>query len=433
MRRLGLASTLVLVVVCIVGILSVRPTQATLLHNFKTSTDADSISSDAFGHLRVSSPTAQQHVTQIHDDAPILIDTVTSGTGASAHQANEASSLMTTAATSDYVIRQTFGRGHYQSGKSHVVALTVSGFELQTNVDKRLGYFSSSTSAPYTANLDGLFFSSEGGDTHYVNIYRNGTAVDRIARASWDDPLDGTGPSGVDAGTLTNNLIYGIDFQFLGVGRVRFTITYNGTVYIVHTENHSDIALPYMASPNQPLRWEIRQDGAGSGSMRQICGAISTEGSLNTIGQSRSVNMDTTHLDAAVIGTRYAAIGARLKSTYLSSRVDISTINGVATTGDNYIWEIILNPTVAGTFTYSAVSNSAVETATGATANTVTGGTILASGYSNGNDVLPPLDLQLVRGLGVAIDGTPDEIVIAISPLGANLDVFMSLSFIEFM
>jgi len=92
-----------------------------------------------------------------------------------------------------------------------------------------------------------------------------------------------------------------------------------------------------------------------------------------------------------------------------------------------------LNPTVAGTFTYSGITDSAVEVAYGATANTVTGGTgtLLASGFcrelSQASASLPT-----TLYIGSKIDGTRDTLVLCATVLtGSFLDVYGSLSWRE--
>ena len=90
---------------------------------------------------------------------------------------------------------------------------------------------------------------------------------------------------------------------------------------------------------------------------------------------------------------------------------------------------MILNPTVSGTFTYADESQSAVQIARGATANTVTGGLKLEGGFieSSGNaggaaggtgkDIL-----NAVR-LGSLIDGTVDTMVLCARPIGGSTGV----------
>ncbi len=67
-----------------------------------------------------------------------------------------------------------------------------------------------------------------------------------------------------------------------GVGRMRFGLDLDG-ILIYFTEHNCANNEPnvYMSSPNQPIRYEIRQVGVGSGSFDMICSQVSTEGALN--------------------------------------------------------------------------------------------------------------------------------------------------------
>ena len=93
-------------------------------------------------------------------------------------------------------------------------------------------------------------------------------------------------------------------------------------------------------------------------------------------------------------------------------------------------WQLIFNPTVAGTFTYSGITNSAIEVATGAASNTVTNGLEIDGGYLSTSFPVTntaPSDLRL----GAAIDGTVDEIILAVRPLTNNVTVEGSLTWRE--
>lgn len=89
-----------------------------------------------------------------------------------------------------------------------------------------------------------------------------------------------------------------------------------------------------------------------------------------------------------------------------------------------------MNPTVAGTFTYGDLANSAVQYVLGATANTVSGGTLLDSGYSaSASAVIKPQ--ETIRYIGAAYDGTRDQLVLAVRPLGNTATILGSMTFQE--
>ena len=100
------------------------------------------------------------------------------------------------------------------------------------------------------------------------------------------------------------------------------------------------------------------------------------------------------------------------------------------TQNDQLHWELFFNPTVAGTFTYSDQTNSAIQVATGASTNTITGGTEIGGGYLSTS--LPVTNaVENALKLGAAIDGTVDEIVLCARPITNNITVQGSITWRE--
>ncbi len=389
----------------------------------------DSGSIDAFGRARVSQITTQYDSKQLHDALPLFVDEVTIGTATSVHSTTEANTTLTTSAVSDAVIMQTKERFNYQSGKSQLIFMTCTNFEVQTDIVKRIGYFNSSTVSPYTASLDGLFFESDGTDVS-INIYKTGTLTEQTAQSSWNlDKLDGTGDSGITI-DWSENLILCVDFEWLGTGRVRWGLVVGGLFVYFHESNHANVTTGvYMSSPNQPLRWEIRQNGATTGTFKFICASVNSEGSLNKLGKILSDNLGSSHVNANSTSSKYALIGVRLQSAKVDTLVDILTLSAMSTTNDNFLWEIWWNPTVSGTFTYSNVTSSSIQTAKGS-GNTVSGGTLIDSGYGASQSSIRE-SIESALRLGMTISGTPDEIVLTAQPLSSNLDILGSITWRE--
>ena len=397
---------------------------------FKKISYENSPNLDAFGRLRVSQVTTQFDAKQLHDALPLFIDEATIGTGLATHDPTLAQSRISTSATSDAVILQTKQRFNYQSGKSQLLFWTFNNMQAQTNITKRVGYFSSSTSTPFNTSFDGFFLENDGTDLRF-KVYRSGTLIDNVAQSSWDDPVDGTGSSGITH-DFTDNTILVVDFEWLGVGQITVGIVKDRTIIPILALDHTDIDGVYMSSPNQPMRWEIRQSGAGSGAMDVICSSVNSEGSINKLGKILSENLGTTHVNANSTATKYALLGIRLQTAKVDTLIDLINFSVLATTNDNQLVEVWLNPTVAGTFTYNSVTNSSVQVAKGASGgtNTVTGGTLLYSKYITAQDATP-IDLENAIRLGMAIDGTLDEIVISTNPLTSNSDVLASMDWRE--
>ena len=390
----------------------------------------DTANIDAFGRVRVSNLTTLIDIKQLYDKQPLLVDEIIIDLATSVHSTTNASVTMSTGVNAEAVIRQTFQRANYQSGKSHLCLFTFGDFDLSTGITKRVGYFSSSTTLPFTADLDGIFLQNDGSNVS-LQVYRTGTNTFSVNQSAWDDPMDGSGASGITI-DWTKDQIFAVDFEWLGAGRIRFYFVIDGVFYKVHEMlNANSQTEVYMSSPNQPIRYEIRQSGAGEGSFKQICASINSEGATNLIGKNWGIDDNGTHLDANSSSNWYYAIGLRLKSTHFDTIVDV--LNGIllATTNDNFLVRVVLNPTYASTVTYTDVTNSAVQYGLGATANTVSAmGTILFSGSGYQSSV-SDFELDNSLRIGASLLGVADEIVVIIKPLSINLDIYRSINWRE--
>ena len=389
----------------------------------------DGPGTDAFGRLRVSSPeTIFESKLLGSDKQPLLWDeSLESGAGITATTPTEAKpyvDLVSTNLTAGLFTRQTFRRLNYQSGKSHLVLMTgvlelASG--VKTGCERRIGYFDDN---------NGAFFESDAG-TIGVTIRTNdsGTPVDEtFAQAAWNmDTLDGdddaANPSGVTA-DFTKTQIFVIDFQWLSVGRVRFGIEIGGRILYVHEDRHANvIAIPWASTPNLSVRYQmVTTSSSGVCSLRVICSSVVVEGATDNVGIVHRVSTAGAAVTSAAENTLYALVGLRLKATHLGATIQmLQAVIQIQTSSEFIEWVLLFNPTVAGTFTYSNLANSAVQKALGATANTVTGGTNIGGGYAetgNQGGGSGGANLLSEQALGAAIDGTVDEIVLAFRPIG---------------
>ncbi len=402
---------------------------------------ADSPNIDAFGRLRVSNPlTIFDSKLLGADDSPLFWDeALESGAGITATTPTAAKpyiDLVSTDVTAGVFTRQTRRRFNYQPGKSQLVLMTgilelASG--VTTGCERRIGLFDDD---------NGAFFESDAG-TIGVTTRTNdsGSPVDTtVAQTSWDDPMDGSGSSGITV-DFTKAQIFVIDYQWLSAGRVRFGLEVSGLLHYVHDVNVANIlTIPWASTPNLPIRYQIVTTGSsGICSMRVICSAIISEGGLEDVGIIHYKGTAGAAVATAVENTLYAIVGIRLKTTHLGATIKmLKTAIQIQTASEFVEWILLFNPTVAGSFTYGDLTNSAVQTALGATANTVTGGTQMSGGYAetgggNSGGSGTASDLKTAQTLGAAIDGTRDEIVLAARPIGgvSAVDIEGSLEWLE--
>lgn len=389
----------------------------------------DSTSVDAFGRWRVSNPDTLFDSKQIFDNQPLFWDeSLESGAGiTSSHSTDTASTtISSTLNTAGKFTRQTFMSFNYQPGKSQLILMTgvldLSGGG--TGVQRRVGLFNDD---------NGLFFEDDEGTVKVVRRTNvTGTPADnKVAQSSWNvDVMDGSGPSGVTV-DWTKTQIFCIDFEWLGVGRVRMGLVIDGIVYTVHEFLNANVLdKVYMSTANLPLRFQMITTGSSPASTFGCnCSTVISEGGSTDLGILRYKSTAGTHVDANTENIVYAILGIRLKSTHLGAVVKLVNVSLAEHQGSNhYEWTLILNPTVAGTFTYGNETNSAVQTATGATANTVTGGTIIDGGFASSaqkGGIATAQEIENALRLGADIAGTPDEIVLCVRPVGGstNLDI----------
>ena len=395
----------------------------------------DSSNLDAFGRLRTSNVTSLLEYKHTHDKLSLIIDEVVSGAGAtSSFNPTYSEVNMSVTNNNEYVIRQGKSRGIYQPGKGQIIETSFSNFSLETNVIKRVGYFTSTSVAPYNSTFDGIFLESNGvTNTISFQIWSSGTNILTSNTTSWL-----TTDYDVSLIDWDKTQLMTIDFQWLGVGRVRFGLVIDGLFKLFATNSGSNnLFNVYMKSPNQPIRYEIRSSG-GSGSFNMICAQISLEGTINNL--QKSVFIDNfTARTLATAGTKYPLIGYRINTNYSGTNItlsDIQTLNITSPSKADFYVTVELNPVLSATPAFNNITNSAVDYALGTGAQTVTtsghriagflgsGAAIQVDSFEFKDNVLRP---------GIKINGTQDEVWICIVASLNNQDLrtAINLSYFE--
>jgi hypothetical protein len=380
---------------------------------------------DAFGRLRTAAVQNLVDIKHVYDKNPLQINEVTAGTATSIFNQEYARVRMSTSANNDLVIRQSKTHPIYQPGKSQLFQASFSNFQLETNVIKRVGGFTSTTASTYNSVFDGYFLESNGV-TNVISfqIWRSGTTVYSAATAVWDN--NGFDPTGIN---WSNTNLMSVDYQWLGVGRMRFALDIAGQLFYF-TEHNCANNEPnvYMTSPNQPIRYEIRQIGVGSGYFDMICSQVSSEGALNGLYSTVGIQNSTT-ADLATSGTKYPYIGYRLKQNYKSVTSQYSSLFILNTSNDNYLVTIEYNPTLSVTPSWTDIPNSPFQYSVynGTVTATITSpGHIMSSLIGeSGTSALTTIkvDDNQIR-VGSNVNGTLDEMWVCITPL-SNTATFL--------
>ena len=173
------------------------------------------------------------------------------------HSPNDSGVILSgTTASGSTSIRQTFEYYRYQPGRSQQVLMTGVMGAKKTNVRQRIGLFDAN---------NGLFFEQDGTNLKVVRRTKtSGVVVDNaVFQSAWNiDHLDGAGKSGILL-DMSKAQIFVIDFEWLGVGRVRFGFNINGITYYCHQIfNANNLTTVYMQTANLPLRYELQNTAA---------------------------------------------------------------------------------------------------------------------------------------------------------------------------
>lgn len=176
---------------------------------------------------------------------------------------------------------------------------------------------------------NGIFFRVRNGTAEFV-IRNRGVDTQVVPQSQWNgDRLDGSmteyNQSGITA-DWTKAQILSIDYQWLGVGRVRVGFVIDGVAINVHHFEHANrtAAVPYMSQPSLPLRWEIRNTTAQSTShtLTSICGSVQAEGADFETGFIRAVSTDGASISVTSSNAVYGRglLAVRLKNTVVNGK-----------------------------------------------------------------------------------------------------------------
>ena len=328
----------------------------------------DNATGDAFGRLRVSTPTTLHDGQFTYNLQPIQFEQLITGTGASiTHDSVNRCAKMafSSTATGGRAIMQTYEHYRYQPSKSQLVFLTFNMHGGKSNVQKFAGY---------SDGINGIEFILDG-TTPKFRILSNTLAGDEeVTQSNWNiDKLDGTGVSG-DSLDFTKTLIFVIDFQALYVGRVRVGVDIDGVIKYAHEFTHANsIAWPYIQTANLPVRCGMTCTGTVTDSLRFICSAVVSEGGVELTngfgfgleGTGTAGNNTRAHIMSIRPDTLFNGITNRAKIILTGMDVTVTGSNPV-------LYELVLGQAITGTTafleynsTYSVVDYNILGTISG--------------------------------------------------------------------
>ncbi len=235
---------------------------------------------DSFGKMKISQETTLSSHVPIYDNIRNHCSIDQLGNSSLVHSPNESAYRLQVDTGSADSIAITTNKYHlYTPGTTNTILMTVVVGEAKENVRRRWGFFD---------EFDGLFFEQKGSETGLViRSSVSGSVVEnKVLREDFNGDLaDGSGVSGFIINPTKSN-IYWIDYQWLGVGAVRFgVVSPDGSKILLHTfENANKYNTVYMRTGSLPLRWEL--------SNIEATGSISEFKMLNSTVKVNDINPD---------------------------------------------------------------------------------------------------------------------------------------------
>lgn len=373
------------------------------------------INTDAGGRTRVSTLTTLFDGKTLNSDDTLSWETV--GTGSSALSGNKVTLAVT---AGQYRIRRSRRYLPYYSGKSQIIETTFDGFDSVTGLVERVGYFSSVGTGDYSTALDGFFIENNAG-TVSLKAYRLGTLTADVPFTSWDNYQQ------LSSYDWSKFSVVVFDYLWLGGTELRVFLKTTSGFVLAHTfkwaSTQSDT---FIASPNQCVRYEIRST-TGVGSLRTICSAVATEGDTSSASKGTSI-YSSSAITTNTVGTIYAIKSLKKIASQRDVAVAIESIGIVNTTGsDQGLILLIVNPTLSAPIAYTDRAKYSEGTPTNQTITAGTGTVIWAEPAGN-TAAVAGLDSNLYSAIGMGIDNTSDEYVLAYLPATANQSVFGTMS-----
>jgi len=338
----------------------------------------------AFGDLRTAelSPLIQFSFEYTVDNTE-LTASVVSGSGAvtQADAMAIATTGTTTASIAKMICKQ---HARYRAGLGGLMRFTALFTTGVASTSQWVGLLGAAGSS---ADFKDGFAVGYNGATFGIARFKN-DSLTFTALADCDDPLDGTGRSGITLDTTKLN-VFGINYQYLGAGAIRFYVEDgDGYFHEFHKIDYSGLnTTPSVYNPNFHLAMYANNKATTSNLVvKSASMAYFVEGKTGEIETQQFVT-ETGRRQKTAVTTEIALFTIRNRSTYASKANLISVkpirlslgidANAVTNLGQ---FRLVKNTTLGGTPSYSDIdtANSLIEIDTAGT--TLTGGTNLITG-----------------------------------------------------
>lgn len=267
---------------------------------------SDNANMTAFGRLRVAEARNVGDYRYMYSQgtSPQMVDFTATGGTITADYARDCALLSVTGTSGSRAVRQTRKYHSYISGTSNVAYISFVMAPAQTGLQQLVGIFDDS---------NGFFFRMNGSGAELV-IRKNGTDTEVVTQANWNKNT----MVGFDASKAQ---ILFVDYQWLGVGRVRMGFVHNGSPIICHEFYHDNITTEvYTTQPSLPVRHEIKNTSTNSiaSTLMAICSSVFVEGSGTDVSYGKSVSNGSVTATNSADG--YCVLAVRLQNTLVGKQ-----------------------------------------------------------------------------------------------------------------
>ena len=210
---------------------------------------------DSFGKMQVSTDTIiAEYISKVDVQSHLWYDKSV-GSSTLSHEPDHRGTLLSCTTTDGDEITRTSHLYHpYVLGMSQSVEMTLACGDAGKDGSYRLW--------GYGDDADGLFFNLNGtGFRVIIRSSSSGSVSENVVdQSDWNkDKLDGSNDQTFNISghnlDVTRDIIYWVDFQWLGAGRIRFGVIIQGERIVVHEQHHSNVVgRAYMRSGDLPVR-----------------------------------------------------------------------------------------------------------------------------------------------------------------------------------
>ena len=382
----------------------------------RVNVDFDPATVSAFGELLTSHLTPQYQGTFEYtvDNTELTTNTVLDG--GSVTQATAMAVVATSATTGSTAMLQSKQHAKYRSGFGGLARFTAKFTTPVALTDQFVGVMDETGGAPFE---NGLAVGYDDGTVFGFHRWANGV-ISTVAMSAWDDPLDGTGDSGMTIDNTKLN-VWQIRFQYLGAGAIQLFVESDttGGFVLVHTIQYTNQnTTPSTYNPN--YHHTIYVDNKATTSNMIVSASsysyfIEGETMMRELHQPQfSTGMQST----ASITTELAIVTIRNKASYASKTNFIDLLvelifGQIEANSANNLGQmrLVKNATLGGTPAYTDINTSDSIVDFDVAGTTVTGGkTLFALPLAGKNDRVfqdvTPFEIILNPGETITIAGT---------------------------